>query len=149
MKRRSFIGAMATTVAATGCAALPGLLPIIGGVIETIADAVIVLDRIDNAVQLYYAANPNAKQQEAYARAMGVARNTLSVALKASQGAEHATREEVDAAFVKFREAYKDLLTVLASFGFGLALADGSSFAVPQGDMPTVEIVAPDTMVLK
>lgn len=118
--------------APTSCAAVLKALPTI---IQYVQDAQIVLDMIDRqAAPMIKLADEQV--QKDYARAMGVAQTSLQVALRSTKGTEELSKEQVDASFENFREAYKDLLSVLQSAG--LMSADGMMKAAPGMEQVTV-----------
>lgn len=118
--------------APTSCAAVLKALPTI---IQYVQDAQIVLDMIDRqAAPIIKLADE--KVQKDYARAMGVAQTSLQVALRSTKGTEELSKEQVDASFENFREAYKDLLSVLQSAG--LMSVDGTMKAAPGMEQVTV-----------
>lgn len=118
--------------APTSCAAVLKALPTI---IQYVQDAQIVLDMIDRqAAPILKLADEQV--QKDYARAMGVAQTSLQVALRSTKGTEELSKEQVDASFENFREAYKDLLSVLQSAG--LMSADGMMKAAPGMEQVTV-----------
>lgn len=148
MKRRQLLSALpvATLAVVPGCEALGGLLPIIGGVISTVHEAAEVLDKIDMVTKVWFAGSPDPENEKKLAAVMGVARSLLNATLKTAEGAEHASKDEVDAAFDKFKEAYAEVLTVLTAIGFGLRVGGQQMMSAPKDGRPTIDIVAPDSL---
>lgn len=115
----------------TGCAALRSAAPVVADVVRTVKEFSVVLDLIE----------ARASGDEDIARAVGAARTALEIAEKASAGAEHLSKEEVDEAFAAFEAAYEDLFHLLdrnglldvdgGLLGASTAAGDGSPIPTP------------------
>lgn len=116
----------------TSCAAVLKALPT---VIQYVQDAQIVLDMIDQQAKPLISLAEQDVQKD-YSRAMGVARSSLQVALRSTKGADELSKEKVDESFENFREAYKELTSVLQRAG--LMNADGMMKAAPGMQQVTV-----------
>lgn len=113
-------------LAVPSCAAVLKALPTI---IQYVADAQIILDMIDRQATPLIQQLADEQVQKDYARAMGVAQTSLQIALRSTKGTDELSKEQVDKAFENFREAYKDLLSVLQRAG--LMNSDGTMKATP------------------
>lgn len=94
----------------TGCAAVIGALPTI---IQIVQDAMLILDDIDDAARPFFERAENQALLDEYNEKMLAAKKTLRIALRATEGGKRLSDEEIDAAFADFRDAYKDLLSLL------------------------------------
>jgi hypothetical protein len=94
----------------TGCAAVMGALPTI---IQIVQDAMLILDDIDHAAKPFFERAENKELLDQYNAKMLTAKKTLRVALRATEGGQQLSDEEIDSAFADFREAYKELLSLL------------------------------------
>ena len=101
---------MISLFASTGCAAVLGALPTI---VQIVQDAMLILDDIDDAAKPFFERAENKELLDRYNEKMLIAKRTLRIALRATEGGKRLSDEEVDEAFADFREAYKDLLKLL------------------------------------
>jgi hypothetical protein len=107
-----------------GCASLQSVAPILAEVAEYVSDASNDLTIVEQAAsQLNLSPDLRAKFDDADRRA----RRFLSAASKADAGAEHLTREQLDASLADFRAAWADIEQVFAAaragkLGLGLEL---------------------------
>lgn len=127
---------------ATGCAAALEAIPVIASVVT---DAAQVLSVIDLAVQEFFRTHPDtpASVRARYTDAMTKAHRALNASQKALRGVQDIDQKQYDAAFVEFREAYKDLVAVLTDEG----LMNGSKLSA--GIDSTVEIPEPEALTLR
>jgi hypothetical protein len=97
------------------CATVAAHLP---SVIAAVTDGVMVLDTIDRFADAYFSSHgADPRTQAKVDGAIERARAALNAALRAAQGAEHLTQEQIDAAFADFRAAYAELLALVAPLG--------------------------------
>lgn len=97
-------------VGGAGCAFMRAVVPKVAEVVDVIHEFTVVLDLIEARI----ADHPDAAEVQ---KALGIARNALEGAKKATSGAEHLTAEEVDAAFDDFADAYRALHQALDRAG--------------------------------
>jgi hypothetical protein len=100
----------------SGCATVASSLP---AVIAAVTDGVMVLDSIADFASRYFD-NKSATDPKMAAKveaAINRARAALNFALRACQGAEKLSQEQVDEAFAEFRRAYADLLALIEPLG--------------------------------
>ena len=126
----------------TGCAAV---LPVIPKIVAVITDAIAIMQIIDNAVQTYFATHPDvpAKVKQAYALAYRKAMDGLNAANHALTGVEDLDQQQYDAAFEEFKQAYLDLLDLLAKQG----LMQGNQLRVSPTE--TVELPEPAALTFR
>jgi len=97
-----------------GCSAVLSTLPT---VITAVLDAVIILDNIEEYVDRYFIMNPNPEKQAKINEVLSIARTSLNVAIRVTQGAENLSKEEIAEAFQAFKEAYQQLLVLIKPLG--------------------------------
>lgn len=97
-------------VGGAGCGLMRSIVPKVAEVVDVIHEFTVVLDLIEARV----ADHPEAAEVQ---KALGIARNALEGAQKATSGAEHLTAEEVDQAFDDFQLAYEALHQALDRAG--------------------------------
>ncbi len=107
MRRLLFALLLAST---TACAALASALPTI---VAAVTDGMLILDQIEEHMRLHFAANPNPGREKAVARALGKCRNALIAAQRTARGAGELDQQRVDAAFVDFQVAYRELAALV------------------------------------
>jgi hypothetical protein len=104
-----------------GCAWFKTAVPVLTDVAAVLEDSAQVLQMVDFVVRGFFEKAPEASR-ERYERLMAAAHASLGVAAKSLRGVEDLSQEQYDAAFVKFREAYAELMAFLRASG---ALSDG------------------------
>lgn len=97
-------------VCGAGCGLMRAVVPKVAEVVDLVHEFTVVLDLIEARI----ADHPEAAEVQ---KALGIARNALEGAKKATDGAEHLTAEEVDAAFDDFQDAYEALHQALDRAG--------------------------------
>lgn len=124
MTRALFL-ACVLALSAPGCGAVMSVLPT---VVSIVTDAMMILDQIDSHVSLLFEHNPAiAAETKAKVQAsLGKARAALNALNRAAQGVEAADDQRLVEAFTAFREAYAELLVVVAPFGVQTASAGGT-----------------------
>lgn len=96
-----------------GCAAFQKVVDSLPTVIQYVQDAAIVLDSIDRAALPILALKNDDQLTRKYANAMDAARQSLQVALRSAEAGKDLSEEDLDSAFVGFRQAYVQLLDLL------------------------------------
>lgn len=144
LKRRDLVGTLVfATFALPGCKVLAGLLPVIADIIGDIAKAQEALTKIDSVMGAFFAVSPNEELQKAYTQGRVVVDDSLGVVLLLAQGAEKASREEMEAAWADFRRAYAALLEIVAKAGFTVTTEGALATVNMEGEL--LEIPAPDS----
>ncbi len=120
--------------AQSSCATALQLLP---KAIAYAQDAGFILQQVERFLDAYYAGHPNPELRERTDQAVARARSALSFAVHTTGGADHLSREELDAAFKDFRDAWSALLMVTGPLGVHsggqrLAAAPGGGLMVPE-----------------
>ena len=118
---------LAVGSAGTGCAFLKSVVPVLDDVIVAVEDGSMVLDAIEAAVSIFFAAKPDAATQAKIEQAVTDARLALDVALRAARGAAELTAEQADAAFADFRKLYDSLVALLTQAGIASPAPDGKT----------------------
>lgn len=131
----AILAVVLSTTTATSCSSLLQALPT---VIQYVQDAQMILDMIDREAKPFFDKADENTQQE-YSEVMHVARKSLQIALRSTKGTDELQKEQVDAAFANFREAYKDLLGILARAG--VMRSDGTMRVSPGS--PVLDIQEP------
>lgn len=141
MRKTIVVTALAASLSlgATGCSTFfEKVLPVVAKVITTVQDAEQILNKLDRAAQLYFAASPDPEQQAKFERAMGKARSALNAATRAANGMEKLDQQAIDTAFADFKVAYQEVLNVLGPLGVArqqgdqvLLSASGETLTVP------------------
>lgn len=108
----------------TGCAAAAAIIGALPTIVQIVQDALIVLDQIDTTAKPFFERSENKELLDSYNKKMGAAKSALQVALRASEGGKELSDSEIDAAFDDFRDAYKELLSLLRDNN--LMTAEGS-----------------------
>lgn len=122
---RNLAVVLCITLATPSCAAVMSFLP---KVVSIVTDALLIIDQIQSHVDLYFRARPDADAQEKANAAIGKARAALNALNRTAQGVEAADDQRLAEAFDAFREAYAELLKVVAPFG--VATANAGAFQV-------------------
>jgi hypothetical protein len=125
---KAFICALLLTL--FGCAELISFLP---KVISIVTDAQLILDKIEDHANAFFAVSPDPKLQRGVDQALDRCRTALSVALRTTHGAENLTQKDVDAAFDNFRKAYKNLLVLVQPLGVMEGAPGDKLAATPEG----------------
>lgn len=103
----------AALTTSVSCAAVVSYLPTIVAVVQ---DAMIVIDQIKVFVDGVHVVKPDVDLAKVYA-AISRTKVALDAALRATNGVDHLTKEQADAAFTDFRVAYQDLVALVAPLG--------------------------------
>lgn len=127
-----------TLTLATGCSVFGAVVGALPTVVQIVQDAMLILDQIDATAKPFFERAENQDLLDEYNLRMFQAKKTLNVALRATEGGKKLSDEEIDEAFEKFREAYKELLALLR--GNNLMTAEG---ALKVGDGPSIEVDMP------
>lgn len=114
MMRTLVTGLLVATLCLQGCAAVLSALPT---VISWVTDAATILDQIDSFAGLFFSQHPDAETQRYVEVAIAKARASLNAALRATQGGQELSKEQLDKAFEDFRAAYAELLAVVGPIG--------------------------------
>lgn len=133
-----------TPVMACSPAALAAVAPIVTQVIQAITDAEQQLDAIDRAADRFFVVAPNVQVEAHYDMAMDKARRSLSVANRATAGAQSLTQRDIESAFYEFRSAYGELRALIESCGMVRKPGALSASAHPQ-----IELAEPMALTLK
>lgn len=135
MKNRLLVLVFAAFMA-TGCGALQRegaiqkVVEALPTIVQYVQDADMILDAIDRAALPVLAIKGDPALNSQYAESMDVARRTLQVALRSAQGGQELSKQEVDAAFASFREAYVNLTSLLQQSGL---MNGAGTFAAASG----------------
>lgn len=125
-----------------GCAAAIQAIPVIQSVVT---DAARVLTIIDIAVREFFRTHDTPGDIKArYAELMSRTHVALNASQKLLRGVQDIDQKQYDAAFVEFREAYKELVGLLRDEG----LMRGNKLAGRDGADP-VEVPEPEAMTLQ
>lgn len=118
------------------CAAIGASLPTIIAVIE---DASLVIQTIEAFVNAFFIRRPDFDAEDKIRKAIAKTRSALIVAVRATQGVEKLTQEQVDAAFADFKTAYLELIALVSPLG----VSTGESLrALPNGGLQVPEPMA-------
>lgn len=112
----------ALTLTTGGC--IRGAGPVLSKVAAGVSDAALVLDLIQSSVNAFFAQTPKADVQAKIQHAIDKSRLAVSVAIKATHGAQALSDDQVAAAFLNFQKAYGELQALLSENG--LSQPDGS-----------------------
>ncbi len=113
----AFLTLIAIPTAATGCAALSAAVPVLSQVATVAANAVSVLDAVEDASDAFFLVKPDAAKQAAVDRAITDCRLAIAAATATAQGAKDLDEKKADAAFDQFREAYVKLAALVDEVG--------------------------------
>ena len=128
----------------SGCAAFAAVAGALPTVIQLVQDAVLVIDQIDSAARPFFEKEENAEFLKEYDEKMFVAKKSLQIALRASEGGKKLSDEEIDAAFADFRDAYKDLLGLLRDHGL---MSEAGAMKASSG--VSIDVEAPLALTLR
>jgi hypothetical protein len=106
--------ALALALFLTACAPVLSNLPT---VIAAVQDGVMVIDTISRFVEAWMARNPGKVDEAKIRGTIERARGALNVALRTAQGTQKLDQAQVDAAFSDFKQAYIELLALVAPLG--------------------------------
>lgn len=143
MNRRTFLLSSSVALSASGCAAIAKVIEVI---LPLVVEAAEILDAIDAKAQVYFKANPDPETESTYGQIMSRAKLALSAITRAAKGAQSAEDQDLDAAFIEFRQAYSDILALLGPFGIVAPSTDGT-FSAAVNDGPLM-VPAADMLVL-
>ena len=132
--------------APSGCGA--PLATVLPDVIKTVTDASLILDRVESYVDRVFGMVPNPEYEAKVGAALDKARTALSVALRASEGAQAANDGDAAKALDDFRAAYAELMKLAAPLG---AWREGQPPPLGSGEHtgPIAPLVVPDPMAMR
>jgi len=140
MKGIKHLMVIITLLTSMGCATLIDFLP---KVVATVTDAVLIIDEIERFVDAFFSVKPDPVLQAKVDVAISVTRQALGVALRTTDGAEHLSKQEADAAFDQFRKAYAELLILLKPLGIVSAGRNDLLAALPG------KLIVPEPLALR
>lgn len=108
--------ALALALALLLTPACAGVLAFLPKIVNVVSDAILILEQIQQHVDLQFAATPNADLQSKVNQALSKARSALNAVTQAANGAQEADDGNLVAAFDAFRQAYAELLVIVAPF---------------------------------
>jgi hypothetical protein len=123
-----------STASLTACTTLSTLLP---HVIAAVVDGQQVVEAIAAFVAKWFLAHPDALLQAKVDAAISKCRSALNVALRTAEGSKDLTESQVGSAFDAFKQAYLELIGLVAPFGVVQsstalrAAPSGTSLSVP------------------
>ncbi len=133
------LGMSATIV--PGCSpAVMGTLP---KIITAVQDASIILDSMESFMDIFFAKNPDSQRQDKVKESLMKCRSALTLALRATEGAQKLTQSEINAAFADFRAAYEELLVLVSPIGIRQADALSAPKSTP------TQLIVPEPMALQ
>jgi hypothetical protein len=121
-----------------GCAEILSFLP---KVIASVAEAQIVLDRIEKFSTIVFAAAPNPALQRNVDQALDRCRTALAVALRTANGAKELGEKDAIAAFDDFKKAYQNLLVLVQPLGVAEG-GPGAKLAATPGGLTVPPLMA-------
>jgi hypothetical protein len=133
---------LAIALSTSGCAGVQKFVDALPTIVQYVQDAAIILDSIDQAVLPILAMRQDPELGRKYSSAMDAARQSLQVALRSAKGGEQLSENKLDEAFISFRQAYIQLLSLLQQAN--LMGATGAMAAAP--GMPQVVVQTPLAM---
>lgn len=102
----------------SGCAMFQrAVVPVIDDVVMVAQDALAILNAIRAAEAVFFLANPDPRAQAEVENAIGDANLALDAALQTASGTKSLSASDANAGFDAFRQAYGDLVTLVAQLG--------------------------------
>ena len=108
---------------------------VITDVITDVADATLILDRVQGWLDGYFKRVPDAAKQADVAKAMDVTRSSLNVLLRSTQGAKDIDQGKLDQAKNDFKSAYANLEQLLATLGVHTAGQEPGGLGMSEGGL--------------
>ena len=99
----------------SGCPTLSNITP--QTIVTYVQDAELVLGTIQSFINTYFANHSNPTLQSTINADMQKAQTALDAALRATQGVQNITQDQINVAFADFQAAYADIIGLIGPLG--------------------------------
>ena len=123
----------------------PAVIAALPVIVAAVQDAALIIDSIEQFVQRYFAAHPDAAKEKTVAKAIAKCRAALNATLRAANGIDELNQQKFDEAFADFKVSYTELLAVTSPLG--VKPAGSSLLLAPSGE--TLEVPTPEAFTKK